>query len=105
MIFNKNLGGVTQLIMATNISIKLDVTKISKEKLYKGDKGTYLDATILMKDEPDQYGNIGMIVQNVSKEEREAGVKGAILGNVKYINKQVQPVKPVEVDLSSDLPF
>jgi len=91
--------------MATNISIKLDVTKISKEKLYKGDKGTYLDATILMKDEPDQYGNIGMIVQNVSKEEREAGVKGAILGNVKYINKQVQQVKAVEVDLSSDLPF
>lgn len=91
--------------MATNISIKLDVTKISKEKLYKGDKGTYLDATILMKDEPDQYGNIGMIVQNVSKEEREAGVKGAILGNVKYINKQVQQVKAVEVDFSSDLPF
>lgn len=91
--------------MATNISIKLDVTKISKEKLYKGDKGTYLDATILMKDEPDQYGNIGMIVQNVSKEEREAGVKGAILGNVKYINKQVQQVKAVEVDFLNDLPF
>jgi len=91
--------------MATNISIKLDVTKISKEKLYKGDKGTYLDATILMKDEPDQYCNIGMIVQNVSKEEREAGVKGAILGNVKYINKQVQQVKAVESDFSSDLPF
>lgn len=91
--------------MATNISIKLDVTKIDKAKLYKGDKGTYLDATILMKDEPDQYGNIGMIVQNVSKEEREAGVKGAILGNVKYINKQVQQAKSVEVDFSSDLPF
>jgi len=91
--------------MATNISIKLDVTKISKEKLYKGDKGTYLDATILMKDEPDQYGNIGMVVQNVSKEDREAGVKGAILGNVKYIAKQVQQVRAVEVDLSTDLPF
>lgn len=91
--------------MATNISIKLDVTKIEKTKLYKGDKGTYLNATILMKDESDQYGNIGIIVQNVSKEEREAGVKGAILGNVKYINKQVQQVKAVEVDLSSDLPF
>jgi hypothetical protein len=46
-----------------------------------------------------------MIVQNVSKEEREAGVKGAILGNVKYINKQVQQVKAVESDFSSDLPF
>ena len=91
--------------MATNISIKLDVTKISKEKLYKGDKGTYLDATILMKDEPDQYGNIGMIVQNVSKEDREAGVKGAILGNVKYINKQVQPVTLMPPIDNDSLPF
>jgi hypothetical protein len=91
--------------MATNISIKLDVTKISKEKLYKGDKGTYLDATILMKDEPDQYGNIGMIVQNVSKEEREAGVKGAILGNVKYINKQVQQVTLMPPIDDDSLPF
>jgi hypothetical protein len=91
--------------MATNISIKLDVTKISKEKLYKGDKGTYLDATILMKDEPDQYGNIGMIVQNVSKEDREAGVKGAILGNVKYINKQVQQVTLMPPIDDDSLPF
>jgi hypothetical protein len=91
--------------MATNISIKLDVTKISKEKLYKGDKGTYLDATILMKDEPDQYGNIGMIVQNVSKEDREAGVKGAILGNVKYIVKQVQPVTLMPPIDNDSLPF
>jgi hypothetical protein len=52
--------------MATNISIKLDVTKIVKTKLFKGEKGVYLDATIIMKDEPDDYGNIGMIVQNVT---------------------------------------
>lgn len=74
--------------MATNISVKLDVSKIDKSKLFKGEKGTYLDATIIMKDEPDQYGNIGMIVQNVSKEEREKGVKGAILGNVRYLVKK-----------------
>ena len=89
--------------MATNISIKLDVSKIDKSKLFKGEKGTYLDATIIMKDEPDRYGNIGMIVQNVSKEEREKGVKGAILGNVRYLTKkqdsapqQTQQYKPVD---------
>lgn len=71
--------------MATNIAIKIDVSKIDKSKLYKGEKGIYLDAVILMKDEPDQYGNNGMVVQNVTKEQREAGEKGAILGNVKYI--------------------
>ena len=88
--------------MATNIAVKLDVTKIDKLKLYKGEKGTYLDAVIIMKDEPDQYGNIGMIVQSVTKEEREQGTRGAILGNVRYIQKQVQEQPKVDFD---DLPF
>lgn len=95
--------------MATNISVKIDVTKISKERLFKGEKGTYLDATILMRDEPDQYGNSGMIVENISKEEREAGVKGAILGNVRYIQAK-QPATSVTTgqqapELPEDLPF
>ena len=88
--------------MATNIAVKLDVTKIDKLKLYKGEKGTYLDAAIIMRDEPDQYGNIGMIVQSSTKEERERGIKGAILGNVRYIQKQVQEQPKVDFD---DLPF
>jgi hypothetical protein len=89
--------------MATNLSIKLDVTKIEKAKLFKGEKGTYLDATIIMKDEPDQYGNVGMIVQNTTEDERKAGVKGTILGNVKYIQKKVtEPLKETEFN---DLPF
>jgi hypothetical protein len=88
--------------MATNIAVKLDVKKIDKLKLYQGEKGTYLDAVIIMKDEPDQYGNIGMIVQSSTKEEREQGLKGAILGNVRYIQKQTQEQPKVEFD---DLPF
>lgn len=88
--------------MATNIAVKLDVTKIDKLKLYKGEKGTYLDAVIIMKDEPDQYGNIGMIVQSVTKDEREQGARGAILGNVRYIQKPVQEQPKADFD---DLPF
>jgi hypothetical protein len=88
--------------MATNIAVKLDVMKIDKKKLYQGEKGTYLDAVIIMKDEQDQYGNIGMIVQNSTKEEREQGMKGAILGNVRYIQKQQQEQPKVNFD---DLPF
>jgi hypothetical protein len=95
--------------MATNISIKLDVTKINKEKLFKGEKGTYLDATIIMKDEPDQYGNIGMVVQNSTKEERDAGVKSAILGNVKYFGNYTKAtennIPTVDAPEISDLPF
>lgn len=90
--------------MATNISVKIDVKKIDKNRLYVGEKGVYLDATILMRDEPDEYGNNGMIVQNVTEDERKAGVKGAILGNVRYIAKKqvTEEKRQEEID---DLPF
>jgi hypothetical protein len=90
--------------MSTNISVKIDVKKIDKAKLFVGEKGTYLDATIIMRDEPDQYGNCGMVVQNVTKEEREAGVKGIILGNVKWIQKQPQQVSGSNLVVNTDTP-
>jgi hypothetical protein len=69
------------------IAIKIDVSKIDKARLYKGTKGTYLDATFFLNDDADQYGNHGMITQSVTKDERESGEKGAILGNVKVIGE------------------
>ena len=46
------------------VSLKIDVTKIEKAKMFKGEKGTYLDATIFIDlDNEDQYGNHGMVVQ------------------------------------------
>lgn len=70
------------------VSIKLDVAKIDKQRLFSGQKGTYLDATVFIDiDELDRYGNSGMITQDVSKEEKQSGVKGNILGNVKVFWK------------------
>jgi hypothetical protein len=83
------------------ITLKIDVSKIDKSKLFKGKKGTYLDAVLFFKEEQDKYGNNGMIVQSVSKEEREQGTKGAILGNAKVFGN---PSKDVNVD-ESGLPF
>ena len=66
------------------LSLKIDVSKIDKARLFKGNKGTYLDATIFVElNELDQYGNSGMITQDVSKDEKKQGVKGNILGNGK----------------------
>jgi len=92
--------------MSKLIAIKIDVTKIDKERLYQGKKGSYLDATVFLNDEEGQYGDNGMITQSVSKEEREAGVKGAILGNVKILgefgdNKSA----PAASAVSDDIPF
>lgn len=65
------------------VRLKIDVKKIEKARLFAGQKGTYLDATCFIElGEADQYGQHGMITQDVTKEEREAGTKGPILGNV-----------------------
>jgi len=64
------------------IKLKIDCKKISKEDLYEGKKGTYLDAVLMNnKDGRDQYGNDGFIVQDLGKERRLAGEKGPIIGN------------------------
>jgi len=85
-------------------SCKINLTKIDKDKLFKSEKtgAVYLDATILWNDEPDKYGNDGMLVQDIGKEAREAGEKGEILGNVKHIEVASKESAPVE---SKDVPF
>ena len=92
--------------MKIGIRIKLDVTKIEKHRLFKGKKGgIYLDATTFINlDEQDQYGQNGFISQDVSKEERDQGVKGPIIGNVKVFyrdDEQPRQEQPPE----DDIPF
>jgi len=97
--------------MANIISVRIDVMKIDKAKLFKGEKGTYLDVVLLMRDQVDAYGNNGMVVQQVTKEERAAGVKGAILGNAKIIGGGNSEASPHGAAVSApapapvDLPF
>lgn len=105
--------------MKVAVALKIDVTKIDKAKLFKGQKGTYLDATIFLDlGEADQYGNHGMITQQVTKEEKDAGVKGAILGNGKIVwregearqpaprqQQSQQAAPPVDDFEDSDIPF
>jgi|SRR5690625_3665240 len=98
--------------MKKTIALKIDVTKIDKKRLFEGKKGVYLDAVLFLDDRPDQYENNGMITQSVSKEEREQGVKGEILGNAKILfsegNRSEKPNSSVNLDGDfddSDLPF
>lgn len=39
------------------LNISIDVTKIDKSKLIVGEKGTYLNLTVSVNDEKDNYGN------------------------------------------------
>ena len=66
------------------LSLKINVSMIEKARLFEGKKGKYLDATIFVDlDELDQFGNSGMITQDVTKAEKDAGTRGPILGNGK----------------------
>jgi hypothetical protein len=101
------------------VSLKINVSKIDKARLYVGKKGTYLDATVFIDlDELDQFGNSGMISQSVSQEERQAGTKGEVLGDSKVfwrdegqapqarapVTSKTAPLPPVD-DFDDDIPF
>jgi len=92
------------------ITVKIDVTKIDKNLLYKGAKGTYLDV-VLFETPDDKFNNDYRVVQGVTKEARAAGVKGAILGNGKVIGGNSKPAfnkpeaKVEKPEASEDVPF
>lgn len=70
------------------VSFNINVKEIEKARLVSGKKGAYLNATVFINlDQLDEYGNSGMITQDVSKEERDAGTRGPILGNARVFWK------------------
>ncbi len=97
--------------MKIGVRLKIDVTKIEKARLFDGKKGTYLDATTFIDlDNVSEYGDNGMITQDITKEEKEAGTKGAILGNAKVFwndggQQKSQPSQQPADDFDDDIPF
>lgn len=96
------------------IIAKIDVTKLDKSHFFKGQKGIYTDLMLIPnKDGGDQYGNDGFVSQGVSKEARDKGEKGKIVGNYKKIHRpeapQAKPAAkakvPHEPDQDDDVPF
>jgi hypothetical protein len=72
--------------MSNVITARIDVTQIDKSRLYQGKKGKYLD--IVLTPTPNaKYEQTHMVVQSVSKKERDQGIKGNILGNAKEIER------------------
>ena len=97
------------------ISIRITREKVAKEHCYKGNKGTYLDMVLFdNKEGKDQYGNDGFVVQSVSKEARQNGVKGPIIGNWKRVGEDATKPKasapahkaaPKPADDEDEVPF
>ena len=77
--------------MKQTIAIKIDATKLDKQRFFKGKKGTYIDLVAFVDlDQSDQYGNNGFIKQQLSQEERQSGVDVPICGNVKVLSARPQ---------------
>ena len=78
--------------MKQTIDISLDTTKIDKTALYESPKNgkKYLNISVLIREEKDQYGYDGFVVQKISKERKAAGEKGPILGNCKIVDWDAQ---------------
>ena len=70
------------------ISLSIKTEKIDKQHLITGKNGKILSVVLFEnKDGQGQYGDDGYAVQGVSKEARENGVRGPIVGNWRYIGQ------------------
>lgn len=77
--------------MRIGINFSIDVTKLDKSRFFKGKKGTYAKLTCFVDtEETSQFGDNGTITQELSKEDRDNGVKLPILGNAKIFWKDGQ---------------
>lgn len=83
------------------ITVRIDVTKINKSHLFKGEKGTYLDI-ILIETPTAKYGNDFMVKQDCGKDNRDTA---PILGNAKILLKPEKPALPDDEKVEDDLPF
>jgi|TARA_R110000796_G_scaffold61004_2_gene141129 hypothetical protein len=99
--------------MAGIITASIDVSKLPKEKFYKGKKGVYYEFTISVFDEPNQFNQNVAITDSQTPEEREAKKPKNYLGNGKVvwtnnilnkIENTESPKKEPEV-ITNDLPF
>ncbi len=67
------------------VSIRIDLDKVDNARIYQGAKGRYLDIVGVLTETSDQYQNNGFVTQQITKEERQQGVKMPVLGNFKKL--------------------
>jgi hypothetical protein len=99
--------------MGTLINASIDLTKVDKTKLVKG---KYLNLTIAVNDNLDNYGNNVSLTIQQSKEERDLKASKTYLGNGKvvYTNGEIKVAEKQDKPLQNtsdkfkdipDLPF
>jgi hypothetical protein len=90
------------------IKIKIDVTKIIKDAMFKGAKGTYLEVIVWPNRSESKFGEIGMVTQDLGKDRKEE--KSPILGNAFPLKRSepkpaAPPAKWEDHETGDDIPF
>jgi len=97
--------------MAQIINASIDLTKISKSKIVEKNGKKWLSISIVVNDEPDQYGNTVQISENQTQEERAEKKPKNYLGNGKIAwtgtsNKSAPKQETKQENITEDdLPF
>jgi len=95
--------------MSAIVNFSLDLSKLPKEKMIKGKKGTYINLSLSVNDETNDFGQNASVFISQTKEEK--GEKKNYVGNGKVVWTDGTCVKAtagdavVEEVASSDLPF
>lgn len=97
--------------MSAIVNFSLDLSKLPKEKIVKGKKGTYINLSLSLNDETNSYGQNASVTIAQSKEERDAKQDRVYVGNGKVtwtdgnIVKAQSQEAVVEEVADADLPF
>jgi len=70
------------------ITASIAVNKVDKTKFFIKKNGDKMLDIVLIETPNSKYDNDYMVVQGTSKADRDAGKKGAILGNAKIIERK-----------------
>jgi hypothetical protein len=101
--------------MSAIVNFSLDLTKLPKEKMIKGKKGTYINLSLNVNDQTNQYGKNASVIVSQSREEREAKQDRIYVGNGRVIwtdgnittaeQKEELTAAAQQPDREDDLPF
>lgn len=100
--------------MSALLNVSLRVDKLPREKFVMGKDGAvYLNFTVAINDEANQFGQNVSVYDSQTKEEREAKKAKTYLGNgnvvwtdgnIKAVKKEANNVEVVSEEVA-DLPF
>lgn len=97
--------------MSKLVSLNVDVTKLNKDRFYKGEKGTYAKLDVWIDQEASEDWKVVSVSESLTKEERDAKHKKNYVGNGKLLygwdesKPASKPAAKSDDPVGEDVPF